>query len=78
MRRARYQSIDAEEQRAIVAEYQPGVHGSSMGAIAQSHGLPKSSVQTIIERNREFGDPVTPRGHKKRKLEPEPSRSANW
>ena len=56
-------------QRSIVAEYRQGVRGYGYLATAKRLQLPVSTVKGVIARaERAGGDPVAPRGHKKRKL----------
>jgi transposase len=65
-----YQTVSSDIQRAIVADYQPGVRGSGRRKLAEKYGLPESTVQHVLERS-EGGsaDPIRPRGHKKRRLD---------
>jgi transposase len=65
----RYEAVDPEVQRAIVAEYRPGVRGGGAATLARAHGLLRCTVDAILRRDAEHGDPVTPRGHKQRKLD---------
>jgi transposase len=66
----RYEAVAPEVQRAIAAEYQPSVRGSGRRALASKYGLIVGTVQHVLERaERGGGDPVTPRGHRKRKLD---------
>ena len=63
--RRRYEQL----QRDIVHDYRRGVRGHRYIAIAQKHQLPVPTVQSVIARaERAGGNPVAPRGHKKRKL----------
>ena len=65
----RYEEVQPQVQRRIVAEYQQGVRGYGYIAIAKRLQLPVSTVRGVIARaERADGDPVAPRGHKKRKL----------
>lgn len=65
----RYDEVQPRVQRRIVAEYQQGVRGYGYIATAKRLQLPVSTVKGVIARaERAGGDPVTPRGHKKRKL----------
>jgi len=65
----RYEEVQPRVQRRIVAEYQQGVRGYGYIATAKRLQLPVSTVKGVIARaERAGGDPVTPRGHKKRKL----------
>jgi hypothetical protein len=62
-------SIAPEIQRAIVREYQPGVRGFGYKAIAKRYGCSVPGVRWIVKRaNANNGNPVAPRGHKRRKL----------
>jgi transposase len=65
----RYAAVDPELQRAVAAEYRPGERGAGAKSLASKHGLPLGTVQSILDRAAEHGDPVTPHGHKKRKLD---------
>ena len=66
----RYEAVQPEVQRDIVADYQPGVRGHGHIAIAKKHGPPVGTVQHVLARAKRVGaDPVAPRGHKKRKLD---------
>ena len=50
-------------------DYQCGVRGHGYIAITRKHELPLGTVRDVIVRGeREGGDPVAPRGHKKQKL----------
>src|SRR3954469_11511124 len=65
----RYDEVQPRVQRRIVAEYQQGVRGYGYIATAKRLRLPVSTVKGVIARaERAGGDPVAPRGHKKRKL----------
>lgn len=58
-----------EVQRRIVQDYQKGKRGHGYQALANAHQLPASTVQSVVARaKRQGGDPVAPRGHRKRKL----------
>jgi transposase len=61
--------VPASEQRAIAAAYEEGVRGKGAKALAKQFSRPVGTIRHIIDRaeNNE-GDPVTPRGHRKRKL----------
>ena len=65
----RYETVDPEVQRAIVAEHQPGVRGAGAASLAHKYGLKRRTVDAVIARAAEHGDPVQPRGHKQRKLD---------
>ena len=66
----RYEEVQPEVQRSIVADYRQGVRGHGYIAIAKKLQLPVPTVQCVIARaKRAGGDPVAPRGHKKRKLD---------
>jgi len=66
----RYDELQPQLQRDIVADYRRGVRGRGYLAIAKKHQLPVTTVQSVIARaERAGGDPVAPRGHKKRKLD---------
>ena len=65
----RYEQLQPQLQRDIVHDYRRGVRGHGYIAIAQKHQLPVPTVQSVIARaERAGGNPVAPRGHKKRKL----------
>ena len=64
-----YAEVAPEKQRAVVKEYKPGVRGYGITSLAKKHGLNHTTVQHILERSKEHGDPVQPRGHKQRKLD---------
>jgi transposase len=65
----RYEELQPQLQRDIVDDYRRGVRGHGYLAIAKKHQLPVPTVQSVIARaERADGDPVAPRGHKKRKL----------
>jgi transposase len=69
---SKYRSVSPKTQRAIVSEYKANERGSGMKALASKHGLSPSTVRHIVERaNMGGGDPVTPRGHRKRVLDSE-------
>src|SRR5215467_1767112 len=64
-----HDEVQPRVQRRIVAEYQQGVRGKGYIATAKRLQLPVSTVKGVIARaERAGGDPVAPRGHKKRKL----------
>ena len=64
----RYDEVEPRVQRRIVAEYQQGVRGYGYIATAKRLPLPVSTVKGVVARaERAGGDPVAPRGHKKRK-----------
>ena len=55
-----------------MANYQRGVRGHGLKAIAKAHQLPRATIQHVLARAEQMGgDPIAPRGHKKRKLEGE-------
>lgn len=61
--------VPAQEQRDIVEAYHDGHGDDSMRDVAKAFGRSPSTVNEIIQRARTHdGDPVTPRGHRKRKL----------
>jgi len=65
----RYEELQPQLQHDIVHDYRRGVRGRGYIAIAQKHQLPVATVQSVIARaERAGGNPVAPRGHKKRKL----------
>ena len=65
----RYEQLQPQLQRDIVHDYRRGVRGHGYIAIAKKHQLPAPTVQSVIARaERAGGNPVAPRGHKKRKL----------
>ena len=61
----RYEEVQPQLQRDIVNDYRRGVRGHGYLTIAKKHQLPIETVRSVAER---AGDPVAPRGHKKRKL----------
>jgi transposase len=64
-----YTSVPPATQRAIARDCKPGVRGHGAKSIGQQYGVPWQTVQHIMERAQQHGgDPVQPRGHKKRKL----------
>lgn len=64
-----YRTIAAQTQIDIVSEYQPGQRGKGLGSLARKYSLSKATVEGVIKRAREYGgDPIRPRGHKRRKL----------
>jgi transposase len=66
----RYKDVQPDVQEAIVEDYRQGVRGHGYLAIAKKHHLPVQTVQRVIARAaRAGGDPIAPRGHKKRKLD---------
>ena len=65
----KYNQVDVQTQRAIADDYQSGVRGSGYKALADKYRLPLGIVRNIIKRARDNkGEPVTERGHKRRKL----------
>ena len=65
----RYGEVQPDVQKEIVEDHIRGVRGHGHLAIAKRHQLPVRTVQHVIARaKRAGGDPVAPRGHKKRKL----------
>ena len=65
----RYAVVDPDVQRAIAAEWCPGVRGCGAITLAQKHNLPQGTVQNVLKRVKLHGDPVTERGHRGRKLD---------
>jgi len=66
----RYEEVQPQLQRDIVNDYRRGVRGHGYLTIAKKHQLPIETVRSVIARaERAGGDPVAPRGHKKRKLD---------
>ena len=66
----RYEEVQPQLQRDIVNDYRRGVRGHGYLTIAKKHQLPIQTVRSVIARaERAGGDPVAPRGHKKRKLD---------
>ena len=65
----RYAEVNPELQRTIASEYEAGGDDSSKRALAKKHHVSSGTVQGIVERARKHGDPVTPRGHRERKLD---------
>ena len=66
-----YTQIDEGTQRAIANDYQHGARGHGIRANASKYGITEFTVRHMVERSRQHGgDPVTERGHKKRKLSP--------
>ena len=67
-----YNVVAAPTQRAIVADYRPGQRGKGMASLAAKYSLTKDIVRSVIKRAPlHEGDPVQPRGHKRRKLSAE-------
>jgi hypothetical protein len=65
----KYEKVEPKTQRLVVKEYQSSVRAKSMSELGELFDLHKSTVHAIIVRARHNdGDPVTRRGHKKRKL----------
>ena len=65
----RYEQLQPQLQRDIVHDHRRGVRGHGYIVIAHKHQLPVPTVQSVIARaERAGGNPVAPRGHKKRKL----------
>jgi len=65
----RYAAIDPNIQRAIAAEWCPGVRGFGAASLAQQFNLPRGTVKSVLKRAKLHGDPVTERGHRGRKLD---------
>jgi len=66
----RYQQLSPEQQRALVSEYKDPDSKESIKDVADRYRIPKSTAHSIIDRaERNDGDPVAPRGHRKRKLD---------
>ena len=66
----RYEEVQPQLQRDIVNDYRRGVRGHGYLTIAKKHQLPIQTVRSVIaQAERAGGDPVAPRGHKKRKLD---------
>lgn len=61
--------VPPDEQRAIFAAYQPHTPGKGPVSLAELYQRPLPTVRNIIARAKAHdGDPVTPYGHRKRKL----------
>lgn len=62
--------VPARTQRLIVRKYVPHSREAGPTALAQEFQLPRRTVEDIIARSKiqEDGDPVAPKGHRKRKL----------
>jgi transposase len=66
----RYEQVQPQLQRDIVADYQCGVRGHGLKAIAKAHQVPRTTIRHVLARAEgKGGDPITPRGHKRRKLD---------
>lgn len=65
----RYAAVAPDVQRTIATEYQQGGHDATMRGLAARHHLPVGTVGHLIQRAAGGADPVTPRGHKERKLD---------
>ena len=66
----RYEQLQPQLQNDIVADYQRGVRGHGLRAIAKAYQLPTATIQHVIARaERTGGNPITPRGHNKRTLD---------
>jgi transposase len=65
----KYQEVEPATQLDIAREYQRGVRGHGIRALAQRFDLPSGTIQHIIERaEASKGDPVQPRGHRELSL----------
>src|SRR5690242_13868993 len=70
-----YHTVSPEVQQALVAEYQPAVRGHGREALAKKYSLSPATVQHVLKRVAQHeGDPLQPRGHRKRKLRPDETR----
>ena len=68
----KYKEVSEEDQKAIVSEYQPNVRGKGIKALAKRFGRHPGTIEAVIKRAKSNnGNPVTPRGHKKRNLNEE-------
>ena len=66
----RYEQLEPQLQRDIAADYQRGVRGHGLRALANTCQLPIPTVQHVVAcATRPGGDLVAPRGHKRRKLD---------
>jgi len=65
----RYEAVDPDIQRAVAAEWSPGIRGFGATRLAQRFNLPRGTVQSMLKRAKLHGDPVTERGHRGRKLD---------
>ena len=65
----RYEDLQPQVQRSIVADYRQGVRGHGYVAIAKRLQLPVPTIQHVIVRaKRAGGDPVAPRGTQEEKV----------
>jgi transposase len=65
----KHHQVDSITLKKVMKEYRQGVRGSGYRAIAARHHLHWQTVEKIIKRaKRHGGNPVQPRGHRKRKL----------
>ena len=68
-RKRNYRLIHPKIQEAIVARYEKGSRTNGAPGIAKDFGLPVTSVNSVLNRsNLHAGNPVQPRGHRKRIL----------
>lgn len=68
-RKRNYRVVDPEVQNTIVARFVPSDSVNGLRPLAREFNLPKSTVEHIITRaSSNNGDPVQPRGHKRRRL----------
>ena len=68
-RKRTYKELSEEDQKAIVSEYQPNVRGKGLKALAKRFRRSRATIQTVIKRAKiNNGNPVTPRGHRKKNL----------
>ena len=66
----RYEQLEPQLQRDIAADYQRGVRGHGLRALANTYQLPIPTVQHVVARATQAGgDPDAPRGRKRRKLD---------
>ncbi len=69
VKKQNYKEVSPDIQGSIVAEYLKGTRGHGRWALAKKYNLPHSTVRNILTRaQKNRGNPVRPRGHRKRKL----------
>ena len=68
----KYKEVSEEDQKAIISEYQPNVRGKGIKALAKRFGRHPGTIEAVIKLAKsKNGNPVAPRGHKKRNLNEE-------
>ena len=68
-RKRTYKEVSEEDQKAIVSEYQSHVRGHGIKSLAKRFRRAPETIRAVISRaKRNNGNPVTPRGHRKKNL----------